>query len=133
VADHQRWLRENRTAIYIDLLRFFREAQRRRSVTVKAQEVTNDFREAIKAGREVYFADDTLELIAKALAFSSSETDEAAQKAWNADRKVWNIAHEDTGAEQFVVTDELKEALRLATIEGNSLIDAVRNDLQNPL
>jgi hypothetical protein len=129
-ADHDRWLREKRADVYVDLLRFVREADRNRFLLLRSQEATDDIRHSVQARRDVYVTPETQELFAQGAAYASDEAYAAFAKTWRSDQKVWRLASKSLETGYLDIDHELDEAMADADKKFNDFRLIVRHDLQ---
>ena len=129
-ADHKRWLRERRSDVYVDVLRFLREAERRRHFILVPHKLSSETRLEIAGGFDIYKTPETQELVARTIAFVSDRANDSFNEAWWADQRVWILAEEEIKGDDFTINAELKKAMDVADNAFREFIKVARYDLQ---
>lgn len=129
-SDHDRWLREKRSDTYLDMLHLISDAQTRRWSVLEPQEVTEEMKRQINDGYEIYNTDRVSSLIARGWAYASWDAGKAFDEAWEADKKVWLLALDNTQGMNLEIDDKLKQAREDADKAGFEFVDKARDDLQ---
>jgi hypothetical protein len=129
-ADHDRWLREKRADVYVDMLQFVREAEMRRHAIFVSNEVSSDIRHAIQEGYETYRRAETQQLVARIYAYTSNNATAAFFVVWYSDQGLWRLAEDNIEGKSLKISDELEQAKEDADKGTKDFYQSARNDLQ---
>jgi hypothetical protein len=105
-AEHDRWLREKRADVYVDILQYARGAEVRR-ISLQTS-LTDPLKRTniINEGRERYWAPETQTIIARANAYASPQVANAFGRVWDSDQEVWAFAENSFIKESLILESE---------------------------
>jgi hypothetical protein len=141
-AEHDRWLRDKRSDVYVDILKFARNAQVRRYRIMNSRdtriglketvrkEVTAEIKDAIRFGLDSYWAPEVEQIVARTYAYASKEVIAAFQQAWGSDLASWSLADDSVEDGYLLITEELRQRLMNADAERETLVNMIVQDLQ---
>ena len=140
-AEHERWLREKRIELYVEMLRFVHDGTGRQGALIRKGKVTEEQKWEVLETMSTYGGEVLHDLAARAIAIASGEVNEAFTDAADAVNAVWaailaliKAANEDAirakkGPGDVVLTSEISRLEGLAGKAESGLGGAVRRDL----
>jgi gas vesicle protein len=129
-ADYNRWLREKRADTYVDMLKFPRTSQMRRSVLETPQEITEQKVRELKQMYQIFEADETTGLWARASAYAAPGTAQAFRHSWETERDVWYLTRDRLDSKIPEITANLGQAIRRANDAISHFDKKAHDDLQ---
>lgn len=134
--EHERWLREKRADVYVEILQFTRDAEVRRYRVIGTPDRVNkqltkdEIEHEVENGLDIYWRPDTQQLIARVYAYASDSVGKAFEKAWNRDLELWSAAKDSIEDGNQIVGDRLRKKSENAAEANGELAKLIVRDLQ---
>jgi len=131
-ADHARWLRDKRSEVYVELVRFVQRVGNRRLDMIREREVTEDLEQEARELLNSYGTQPLLDLLALAQTYASEDAGDAFLRASEADLAVWRLVSPAMPSRWIVMTDDLVRAMDFANETAQEFWAIIRKDLAVP-
>jgi hypothetical protein len=130
-ADHERWLREKRCDLYVEMIKLLREDSSTRRALIREGEVTDEQRRKILEAAGHYRGGDLTELTVRGTAIASDQVSIAFIKAAEAGQLVWQAVIDviRDRSEHVGLAGELGRLAGLAAEAESGFAGTVRRDL----
>jgi hypothetical protein len=134
-TEHANWLRDRRSELYVEGIRFLHEASVVRARLIRAGIPAAALRDEAERILQAYAEPEWHDRIARAEAYAPDDASDAYIAAAEGDWHIWRSVRETIEADgeaELAMTDELLERLRTVGQATNRFRDLARRDLMQP-
>lgn len=131
-AEHERWLREKRSELYVEMITFIHQGTRSQAALIRKGEVTAGQRSEVMETMSSYGSETLADLAARGIAIASGEVSVAFADAAGAVQDVWQAVLallKERPGRAVVLTSEISRLEGLAIKAESEFGGAVRRDL----